>query len=148
TSTAAATKIGQLTVGLVGTDFGVDVNPAADALRIVSDTGQNLRFSFAAGTTATDTVLNYSAVTATGISGVAYTNNDNDAATSTTLFDIDTNLDQVSIQSPANSGQLVRTGALGVAVGPSAGFDVYSAIRNGRAVDNTAFATASERAGG
>jgi hypothetical protein len=28
---------------LSGTEFGVDFNPAADALRIVSDTGQDLR---------------------------------------------------------------------------------------------------------
>lgn len=38
--TAEATFIA---VSLDGTHFGVDSNPAADRLRIVSDTGQNLR---------------------------------------------------------------------------------------------------------
>ena len=32
---------------LEGENFGVDFNPAANALRIVSDTGQNLRQPFA-----------------------------------------------------------------------------------------------------
>lgn len=34
---------------LSGTDFGVDFNPRADLLRIVSDTGQNLRVNLQAG---------------------------------------------------------------------------------------------------
>jgi uncharacterized protein DUF4394 len=140
TSNAVATKIGQLSVALAGTAFGVDVNPVADALRIVSNTGQNLRFSFAAGTTTADGGLNYNAVAATGISGAAYTNNDTNAATGTTLFDLDTNLDQLAIQSPPNAGALVGTGALGVNAGPSAGLDVYTWVRGGKAVDNTGFA--------
>ncbi|GAA4204090.1 hypothetical protein GCM10022252_62710 [Streptosporangium oxazolinicum] len=40
---ARAVKVSQLTVPLSGTDFGVDFNPAADRLRVISDTGQNLR---------------------------------------------------------------------------------------------------------
>ena len=43
TDSALATPAGQLTVVLSGTSFGVDFNPAANALRIISDTGQNLR---------------------------------------------------------------------------------------------------------
>ena len=43
TGDAAATKVGQLTVALSGTSFGVDFNPAANRLRVVSNTGQNLR---------------------------------------------------------------------------------------------------------
>ena len=38
-----ATKVSQLTVALQGTNFGVDFNPAANRLRVISDTGQNLR---------------------------------------------------------------------------------------------------------
>jgi hypothetical protein len=45
---AATEQVGQLTIPLVGVDFGVDFNPAANALRVVSDTGQNLRQPFAA----------------------------------------------------------------------------------------------------
>ena len=39
----------QLTIPLDGTVFGVDFNPAADRLRIISDTGQNLRHNVNAG---------------------------------------------------------------------------------------------------
>ena len=91
THTAQATLVSQLTVPLDGKSFGVDFNPAANALRIVSDTGQNLRHPFAgatAGQTQTDAQLNYTAgMTATGITGAAYTNNDLDMNTGTTLFD-------------------------------------------------------------
>lgn len=50
---------------------------------------------------------------ATGVTGAAYTNNDGDPNTATTLFDIDSTLDQTVIQSPANSGMLaaIRSGA-------------------------------------
>jgi hypothetical protein len=49
THTGQAFKVTQLTIPLEGTSFGVDFNPAADALRIISDTGQDLRHPFAAG---------------------------------------------------------------------------------------------------
>ena len=68
TYTAAATLVSQLTVSLDGTFFGVDFNPAADRLRIISNTGQNLRHNVnAGGTTTADGLLNYhgAALTAT-----------------------------------------------------------------------------------
>lgn len=44
TITAIATPVGErFAVPLTGTHFGVDFNPTVDRLRIVSDTGQNLR---------------------------------------------------------------------------------------------------------
>ncbi|TWJ25178.1 uncharacterized protein DUF4394 [Micromonospora endolithica] len=143
TRDAAATKVSQLTVGLQGTSFGVDFNPAADRLRIISDTGQNLRHNVnPGGTTIADGNLTYppSSIAAPGLTGAAYTNNDLDPDTATTLFDIDTNLDQVAVQSPANSGQLAATGKLGVTAGTHAGFDIYSVVRNGRTVANRAYA--------
>ncbi len=142
----AATKVSQLTVALAGTNFGVDFNPAADALRIVSDTGQNLRHPFnpatpgTPGPTVTDGALTYAAP-ATGIAGAAYTNNDADPNTATTLFDIDANLDQVAIQSPANSGMLAATGKLGVDTSASVGFDIYSRIKDGTTVSLRPFAS-------
>jgi hypothetical protein len=54
------------------------------------------------------------------------------------LFDLDTSLDQISVQSPANAGSLAPTGKLAVDVGRSAGFDIYSPRRGGTA---TALAT-------
>ena len=52
-ASAAATFVRSLTVALEGTSFGVDFNPAANALRIVSNAGQNLRQPFATAGAAT-----------------------------------------------------------------------------------------------
>lgn len=144
--TGAAVLGVRLTVALRGARFGVDFNPAANALRIISDTGQNLRQSFvpvdgAFPATATDGTLTYTAGTpATGLTGAAYTNNDADPNTATTLYDLDTTLDQVSIQSPANAGTLAPTGKLGVDFAGDTGFDIYSTVRSGSTVEVTAFA--------
>ncbi|MFC5801808.1 DUF4394 domain-containing protein [Streptomyces formicae] len=135
--TAVATKVHQLTVALSGTEFGVDFNPAANRLRIISDTGQNLRHNIddpsAPLTTVVDTPLTHVSPVgpALGVTGAAYTNNDGDAATGTTLFVIDTVNNRVAIQSPANAGTLVPTGGLGVDAGLTAGFDIYSSAKSG-----------------
>lgn len=63
------------------------------------------------------------------------------ATTGTTLFDVNTANDTLVIQSPANAGTLAMTGQLTVDATGNAGFDVYSAVRNGTTVDNRAFAT-------
>ncbi|MDT0572144.1 DUF4394 domain-containing protein [Streptomyces sp. DSM 3412] len=142
---AKATKVSQLTVALQGTAYGVDFNPAANRLRVISDTGQNLRHNLddpqgapAAGTTAVDGTLTNppvppatAGVTARGVTGAAYTNNDLDTATATTLFDLDTAQDQVSVQSPANAGNLAPTGKLGVDAPLNSGFDIYSSAGSG-----------------
>ncbi|MFC0679353.1 DUF4394 domain-containing protein [Lysobacter korlensis] len=142
TSTAAATKVSQLTVALEGRQFGVDFNPAADRLRVVSDTGQNLRHDVnPGGVTIVDGRLSYTAdADARGIAGAGYTNNDLNASTSTNLFDIDFKLDQVALQSPANAGLLAATGKLGFDAASCVGFDVYSKIRNGVTVGNRGYA--------
>jgi hypothetical protein len=141
--TAVATKVSQLTMSLSGTNFGVDFNPAADRLRIISDTGQNLRHNVnAGGVTVADGALNYTAgVTAAGLTGAAYTNNDVDPTTGTTLFDVDASLNQVVIQSPPNAGSLAPTGQLTVDADAAVGFDIYTTRQNGVAVDNDGFAS-------
>jgi hypothetical protein len=139
-ATARATLVVRSTVPLRGMSFGVDFNPAADRLRIVSDAGQNLRINVVDGTTLADADLNITAGTvATGIVGAAYTNNDADPNTGTTLFDVDSLLDQVEIQSPPNNGVLVATGKLGVDTGPEVGADIYTTLDGTTAVDNTAY---------
>jgi hypothetical protein len=137
TTNAVATLVNSLTVPLDGTSFGVDFNPAADRLRVVSNKGQNLRHNVnAGGVTINDGVLSYTAPDAAmGITGAAYTNNDLDPNTGTTLFDIDTVLDQVALQSPANSGTLAATGKLTVEADSSAGFDIHTAVRSGITVN-------------
>jgi hypothetical protein len=136
----------RLNVALQGTQFGVDFNPTVDRLRIVSDTGQNLRANVDDGTTTVDGPLNYlgppPVSPALGVTAVAYTNNDVDPNTATTLFDIDTSLDQIAVQAPPNAGTLNPTGKLLVDTGPLVGFDIYSTIAmTGMTVDNDAFAS-------
>lgn len=103
----------------------------------------------ATGTTIADGALNYvegmppAPVAATNVVAAAYTNNDLDAATATSLFDVDGNRDQVVLQSPLNAGVLFPTGKLGVdATGPI-GFDIYSTVRNGVTIRNAGFAVLS-----
>ena len=135
----------RVNVPLMGTSFGVDFNPVVDRLRIVSDTGQNLADNVDANNdTVTDGTLTNAGTpppTALGVTGAAYTNNDADPNTATTLFDIDSTLDQTSIQSRPNSGQLAPTGKLGVDTGPSVGADIYSTIRGGTTVRVQGFAS-------
>ncbi|MFJ1958163.1 DUF4394 domain-containing protein [Streptomyces microflavus] len=145
TTNARAVKVSQLTVALSGRQFGVDFNPAANRLRVISNTGQNLRHNIddsaaPLGTTTDGTLTNPTTPpsTAMGVTGAAYTNNDLNAATATTLFDIDTMADRVSLQSPANAGTLAPTGNLGVNAGPDAGFDIHTSPKNGT---NHGFAT-------
>jgi Domain of unknown function (DUF4394) len=150
---ATAAKVSQLTVALAGTSFGVDFNPAANRLRVVSDTGQNLRHNLddaaatppLAGATVADATLTIPPATtpAMGIGAAAYTNNDLDPNTATTLLDLDTMADQVSVQSPANAGLLAATGKLLVDAGPVAGFDIYSRTSAGTTQGNQGFATVS-----
>jgi hypothetical protein len=140
---ALATKVSQLQVPLYGTNFGVDFNPAADRLRVISDNAQNLRHNLNDHTTLEDTTLTTPPATgpARGVTAAAYTNNDLNTATGTTLFDINTTTDQVVIQSPANNGLLVATGSLGFDADANAGFDIFSDLTGGKTTALTAFAT-------
>ncbi len=79
---------------LDGTDFGVDFNPVPDRLRVVSNTGQNLRINVDSGSTTTDAVLNPAGSTVTA---AAYTNSFAGAGT-TTLYVIDAANDRLMIQ--------------------------------------------------
>lgn len=127
-----------------GTISGVDFNPAADALRITGGNGQNLRIAGGGlGTTNVDGNLAYAA--GDGNAGVsptitasAYTNNfaGVPANRTTQLFNIDSNLDVLTLQNPPNNGTLVTIGSLGVNVGTVGGFEIFSPS-NGV---NTAFA--------
>ena len=59
------------------------------------------------------------------------------------MFDLDTTLDQIAIQSPANSGSLAATGKLGVDVAGDAGFDIYAKVKKGTSVSAAGFAAFS-----
>lgn len=122
--TGVATQVGAAgAFTLMGTDFGFDFNPTVDRIRVVSNTGQNLRLNPDTGALASaDSNLNPGtpSVTAT-----AYTNNFA-GSTTTTQFDIDTNSDRLLIQRPPNEGTLVDVGSLGVDATGVNGFDIAS----------------------
>jgi hypothetical protein len=129
-ATGAATQVGSAgAFTLSGTAFGFDFNPTVDRIRITGNTGQNIRLNPNDGTlTATDTPLTYAAgdpnVGAIArIVGSAYSNNVNGAMT-TTLYDIDSNLDILAIQNPPNNGTLNTVGAMGFNTSDLVGFDI------------------------
>ena len=122
-TTAAAAFVAALSTPLSGTSFGVDFNPTVDRLRIVSNTGQNLRVNPETGAVTVDTPLNPGTP---NVSAAAYTNSFS-GATATTLYDIDTGTDQLFIQNPPNAGTLVLAGNLGVDLQTASGFDISSA---------------------
>ncbi|PWK85512.1 uncharacterized protein DUF4394 [Lentzea atacamensis] len=136
------TKVSQLSVPLWGTNFGVDFNPAADRLRVTSDMGQNLRHNLGDHTTTEDAILSTPPALGPtrGVTASAYTNNDLNPETATTLFGIGTATDEVLIQAPANNGLLSATGKLTVDAASNAGFDIYSTLSNGKAVSSVGFA--------
>ena len=131
---------------LDGTDFGVDFNPVPDRLRVVSNTGQNLRINVDSGATTTDTVLNPAG---SAVTGAAYTNGFAGAGT-TTLYGIDVANDRLVIQGQPsgnpNNGDLAAAGALGVSgdVQSLAGFDINGRNNGAIAALNLAGATTSE----
>lgn len=145
---ARAVKVSQLTVDLEGENFGVDFNPAADRLRVVSDTGQNLRHDVnPGGETIEDGTLTYPPAedTATGVLAAAYTNNDLNDATGTTLFVVDRDQNQAAIQSPANAGSLAATASLRIPLTGAVGMDIRTAVRDGRTI-NRAFTVVQRQA--
>ncbi len=141
-ATGAATLLSRATVALSGASFGADFNPTVDRLRVVSNTGQNLRINVDTGATTTDTALTYTPPTAaTGVTAAAYTNNDKLAVTDTgtVLYDLDTSLDQLVIQAPPNNGQLNRVGAARRDLPAVLGFDIATLLTDGRSLFNTGY---------
>ncbi len=111
---------------LSGTEFGVDFNPVADRLRVVSDTGQNLRINVDTGATITDAVLTSGGSTRSGVNGAAYTNAFG-AACRTALYYIDANTDELLTTSDANGGVLTSVGSLGVDTSAVSDFEIATA---------------------
>ena len=139
TSTGLATPVGARTIPLTGVGFGIDFNPVPDLLRIVSDTGQNIRVRPVDGTVAgTDTALAYPAMgdpnagRTARVVAIAYTNPDVDPQTNTVLHDIDVNRaadadrngDGLAIQVPPNAGVLNTVGTTGVDADDMTAFDI------------------------
>ncbi len=122
TASGAVTAIGTgISPALSGTNFGFDFNPTVDRIRLVSDSGQNLRLHPDTGAiAATDINLNPGTPS---VSAAAYTNNFA-SSTATQLFVIDTANNNLYLQNPPNNGTLVLVGSLGVTASAMNGFDI------------------------
>ena len=109
-----------LSTPLAGSQFGVDFNPVADRLRLVSNTGQNLRVDVNTGAATVDGAIN--GVPGAAITASAYTNSFA-GATSTQLFNLDA-AGTVYLQDPPNNGTLASPVQQKVAFTASNGFDI------------------------
>ncbi len=118
-----ATAIGAVpfTPALSGTSFGFDFNPTVDRIRVVSNTGQNLRLNPITGAVAAvDPMLNPGTPS---VDGAGYRNSFA-GATVTELYDVDFASDKLYEQNPANAGTLVEVGSLGIDITSGNGFDL------------------------
>ncbi len=149
TASGAVTQVGQGTFGVAlnGSEFGFDFNPTVDRIRLVSNTGQNMRLHPDTGAVVDsdanapgiqiDGNLVYAAADpnagkAAHIAAAAYTYNKvNDKIT--TNYAIDSRLGLLLTQgtregvTPAvspNTGQLFTVGSLGVAGSERVAFDI------------------------
>jgi hypothetical protein len=127
-TTGVATLQAPLSFGPSGTDFGIDFNPVPDRLRVVSDTGQNLRINPDTGLVVIDTPLAYGAGDpgagrTSRVVDVAYS--DNRAGTpATTLFGLDAELNCQKTDpagAPLAALCLVRQGGPGGIPSPNVG---------------------------
>lgn len=148
-ATGAATQMGSGAVAMNGKAIGFDFNPVVDRIRLVNDSGQNMRLHPETGAVVDadpkmdgvqiDGALAYAATDRNAgqkpnITAAAYTNN-MAGAKATTNYAIDTKLGVLVTQgsregaNPAvspNSGQLFTVGALGVSTEGWVGFDIAS----------------------
>ncbi|WP_369372155.1 DUF4394 domain-containing protein [Promicromonospora sp. Populi] len=152
-----ATKVGA-PVALTGRAVGLDFNPTVDRIRLVTDTGQNLRLHPDTGAVAAvDSTLAY----ATGggrpeVAASGYTNSVA-GATSTALYGLDSRTDTLVLQGSVpgatpvvspNTGQLFPVGRLGLNVVATNGFDIDGAARAGDYDAKDYRAVAAVRTGG
>lgn len=128
-ASGAASTVGQTDPAVEGSVIGFDFNPTADAIRVVTDTGQNLRLTdLDAGiTTLIDGTLAFAeddanAGSQPAVAGAGYTNSVPDAE-DTMLYDIDLATGSL-LQQDADPGVLSTIGPLGVESTGNVGFDI------------------------
>jgi hypothetical protein len=128
-ASGVATAEGQTDPAIEGSLVGFDFNPTADAIRIVTDAGQNLRLTdLDEGiSTTVDGELAYAEDV-----GAGYTNNVPDAE-DTMLFDIDLATGSL-LRQDANPGILTAIGPLGVEFTGNVGFDIAAPNNDAYAV--------------
>ena len=127
--------------GLSGTSFGVDFNPVPDRLRVVSNTGQNLRINVETGDAITDGTIT---PVGAAVSASGYTNAF-PGATSTRLFNLNLASNTLDLQDPPNNGTLVSGPPLGVTATAANGFDIDARNNTGYAALTVGGATSLYR---
>ena len=141
----SATKVGAAAsvadLPLQGSSYGFDFNPTVDRIRLVDDVGANARLNPVDGTVVDsdpatgglqrDGDLAYAAGDTNagelaGVNSVAYTNNDIDPVTATTLYGIDSAFGVLVTIDPPNGGVLNTVGSLNQSDLPDVvGFDIF-----------------------
>jgi hypothetical protein len=141
-NTGAATAVGATAfapaLDPAAIDFGFDVNPVADRLRIHVETGQNLRLNpdtgahvpGGTGPNGADGQLTFLAGdintgTTPHLTATAYTNSVRSTPTTTALYAIDTALDVLVRFENANAGTMRTIGEIGFDATDIAAFDIW-----------------------
>ena len=120
-----------LDVAVTGNSFAFDFNPTNTNLRIVSEDDSNYFVRFNAPPIALVQQANAAYAPAAGLANpdivsAAYTFNDNNPATGTTLFVLDSANDVLATLNVA-TGALTKVGDLGVNIGAGTSFDIFGA---------------------
>ncbi len=123
---ASSLVLGNLAI--TGSNFAFDFNPTNTNLRIVSNDNTNYFVRFNSGPIGLVQQANAAFAPNAGLGdpdiiAAAYTFNDNNAATGTTLFVLDSANDVLATLNVA-TGALTRVGALGANIGTRSSFDI------------------------
>jgi hypothetical protein len=115
-------------LAITGSNFAFDFNPTNTNLRIVSNDNSNYFVRFNAPPIALVQQANAAYAPGSGLAdpdivAAGYTFNDNNPATGTTLFVLDSSNDVLATLNVA-TGALTRIGALGVNIGARTSFDI------------------------
>jgi hypothetical protein len=118
TGVATAVNVTPTMLSLGGTQVGVDFNPVADKVRVISANNMNYRLNVDGTLAFTDINLAYDAADINmgidpSIGAGAYTNS-YFGATTTSLYDYDNSLNILAMQSPPNDGKLLTIGSSGI----------------------------------
>lgn len=146
TKTGALTFVTSIPLVFDGKRFDMDWDPSdGKTVRIVDDQGTNA--SVTQEGPGSHLIDQDTDLTAKGITGLAFTNNDQNAdQTGSRALYLQNfpggtpNKDSAGTLFPVEDGNATWLGNLGVDVSPVIGFDIKSKVENGRTVSNTAYA--------
>ncbi len=151
TTSGIASLVTTLSAIPSGSSLGVDFNPVPDRLRIISNSGQNLRANLAGGGTITDTAITRADGSPINILGTAYTNSvaGRPAPTTTVIYGIDSVTDSLVTSAAPNGGVYSTVGSLGVGLTNAnmVGFDISGTTGLGYLNIDSAFYQVNLRTG-